>query len=268
MEVLHEKHCLIEMLLGQKQELSIEKLKQTQIEELKKQYDLEQSMNQNYNQEKITINRWKKETIQNQNENENKISILEELIKAKNYQLHNFDSLEKIDPEEDWYFEENQKAKKFLNSICNKKVEYLEFQIDVHNILHSCFDDFNPQYNKSYPNFKKSHIEVQINIYIIIQQVALDLGQSQTSMALIKIGQKRMAGLMNGEFYIMASSIVKNNLKPCNFQRFRDDLCQDEYGRTVKVGEGVYFADSVQKCIQDLLLTQKMLVKNILLLLW
>lgn len=46
-------------------------------------------------------------------------------------------------------------------------------------------------------------------------------------------------------------SIIKASLKPGTRQAYTNDDCIDEYGRTVKVGNGIYFCDNFMTCIKD-----------------
>lgn len=57
--------------------------------------------------------------------------------------------------------------------------------------------------------------------------------------------------LYHGTKNFAVNAIVKNNLKPGQRNAFSGNDCLDEFGNTVKVGNGIYFSDRINVCIKD-----------------
>ncbi|CAD8109964.1 unnamed protein product [Paramecium sonneborni] len=151
----------------------------------------------------------------------------------------------------------NPNALKFLNEYCKGKLEYVKYfdQANVNGDLTS--DDFNPSCNKFWEGYPK---KVQRGPPGRAYDYYFPIGCQGFGLNVKKYGDNQDWLKKDGnpnEWRIMyhgtklhfVNEIIKNNLKPGSGQNYTDNICKDEFGNNVKVGNGIYFSDKIDVCL-------------------
>ncbi|CAD8049553.1 unnamed protein product [Paramecium primaurelia] len=156
-------------------------------------------------------------------------------------------------------------AQKFLNEYCNGQVEYVAYfdnartaggnQAKNSTGVALSSDDFNPQFNMSWDNLPEKEqrgppyhrydyyfprgcygLGLKVKNYGNDDWIKMDGNANEWRI------------LYHGTKNFAINQIVKNNLVPGGGQAYAGYQCQDEFGNTVPVGNGIYFSDKLSVC--------------------
>ncbi|CAD8099482.1 unnamed protein product [Paramecium primaurelia] len=157
----------------------------------------------------------------------------------------------------------NPNAQTFLNEYCNGIIEYLAYfdlaKANSRSKVAISLNDFNPQYNMTWEGFKEKEQRGPFNNRY---DYYFPKGCFGFGLNVKKYGDNQDWIQMNGnpnEWRIMyhgiknyaVNSIIQNNLIPGQGNACALNDCIDEFGKTVKVGNGIYFSNDYNVCIKD-----------------
>ncbi|CAD8207554.1 unnamed protein product [Paramecium octaurelia] len=155
----------------------------------------------------------------------------------------------------------NPNAKKFLDEYCNGRVEYVAYFDRANNQAKEkalSFDDFNPSHNMSWDGF---HEKEQRGPPYHKYDYYFPRGCYGFGLRVKNYGNDdwiKMDGnpnewriMYHGTKQVAVRSITKDNLKPGKENYCAKYDCLDEDGKTVKVGNGIYFSNDFKVCIND-----------------
>ncbi|CAD8062731.1 unnamed protein product [Paramecium sonneborni] len=151
----------------------------------------------------------------------------------------------------------NPLIKEFLDNYCNGNIEFVKYFDQAQTDVTISSDDFNPIYNMSWEGFhekeERGPPDHKYDYYFPIgcYGFGLNVTKYENSEDWLKMdgNPNEWRILYHGTLNEYVNSIVRNNLQPGQRNLYASDLCYDEYGSAVQVGNGIYFSDRFEVCL-------------------